>query len=198
MAKHTEYWSCARCGKRCERLTARGQKPRWCSERCRDAARGKGSGRPRRRRSSALVYVGPVPHRRGIVASIDLTPRRQRVWLSGPCAWCGETFTIIDQTAARYCSARCLKAAVRAARGDRFRISPRERQAIYERDGWICQLCDAPVDPDLPPSHRWAATLDHIECQSWALIPDHSPANLRLAHRMCNSMRGDESWTVAA
>ena len=40
-----------------------------------------------------------------------------------------------------------------------------------------------------------AATLDHIECRAWALIPDDTPRNLRLAHRLCNSTRGDESWS---
>jgi hypothetical protein len=43
------------------------------------------------------------------------------------------------------------------------------------------------------PLDDWAPSLDHIEPQSWALIPDHSPANLRLAHRWCNSVRGDLS-----
>lgn len=70
-------------------------------------------------------------------------------------------------------------------------ITRAERLAIYERDGWVCQLCYEPVDSSLNPSHRMAATLDHIECQSWVLVPDHSPANLRLAHRSCNSTRGN-------
>jgi len=54
-----------------------------------------------------------------------------------------------------------------------------------------------PVDAALPPNDRWAATLDHIECQSWALMADHSEANLRLAHRMCNSIRSDERYSAA-
>lgn len=72
------------------------------------------------------------------------------------------------------------------------------RLAIYERDGWICQLCFEPVDPDLHFNHRMAATLDHIECQSWALVPDHRPENLRLAHRSCNSIRRDRESAGAA
>lgn len=72
-------------------------------------------------------------------------------------------------------------------------ITPAKRQAIYERDGWVCQLCSEPVDRTLDSCHRFAATLDHIECQSWALIPDHSPENLRLAHRACNSRRRDRT-----
>lgn len=70
-------------------------------------------------------------------------------------------------------------------------ISTQRRHAIYERDNWTCQLCMKPVDKTLPALDRMAATLDHIECQSWVLVPDHSDQNLRLAHRSCNSKRRD-------
>ena len=70
-----------------------------------------------------------------------------------------------------------------------------DRLAIYERDGWICQLCGGPVDQALHFNDRMAATLDHIEPQSAALIPDHSPENLRLAHRACNSRRNNKVVT---
>lgn len=69
-------------------------------------------------------------------------------------------------------------------------IKPSERRKIYERDDWVCQICFDSVDPSLPSSHRMAATLDHIKPQSLELFPDHSPGNLRLAHRSCNSRRG--------
>lgn len=78
-----------------------------------------------------------------------------------------------------------------------FYISKAARLAIYERDEWTCQLCfdPAPITPDY--QDPWAPTLDHIICQSWTEEPDHSPRNLRLAHRWCNSMRGNESrWTA--
>ena len=56
------------------------------------------------------------------------------------------------------------------------------------RDRWRCHLCRRKVDPKLPYQHRMAGTRDH-------LVPvadggDDSPANLRLAHRSCNSARG--------
>lgn len=71
-------------------------------------------------------------------------------------------------------------------------VVPRQvREYVYERDEWLCQLCRMPVDRDLDPNDRMAATLDHIECRSWSLIPDHSAKNLRLAHRACNSRRRD-------
>lgn len=61
-----------------------------------------------------------------------------------------------------------------------------DRQAIFERDHGACQLCGNPVQPD-------DFTLDHI-------IPiaaggSHTEANLRLAHRGCNSRRGIAGWT---
>lgn len=64
------------------------------------------------------------------------------------------------------------------------------RADVYRRDGFICQLCSQPVDMGLPKNHPLGATLDHIECISWALLPDNSARNLRLAHRACNSSRG--------
>ena len=65
------------------------------------------------------------------------------------------------------------------------------RREVYERDNWTCQICFETVDPTLHFNDRMAATVDHIECQSWALIPDNSLKNLRLAHRACNSRRRD-------
>lgn len=79
-----------------------------------------------------------------------------------------------------------------------FYISKADRLAIYERDEWTCQLCLEPAPPTTDHLGPWSLTLDHIVCQSWTDEPDHSPSNLRLAHRWCNSVRGNEStWTVA-
>lgn len=153
----------------------------------------------RRRKSRALVLAAdpptfcPLPERHPAMRTYP----KPRLWVSGPCSWCGETFTIRDQSTARFCSLSCSRKNDRAARG-RFLIRRSVRLAIYERDDWTCQLCMEPVDPDLPTSDVWAATLDHIECQAWGEKPDHSPENLRLAHRWCNSVRGDETYYTAA
>lgn len=96
-----------------------------------------------------------------------------------------------------YCSSRCSRAAGKARSGH-FAPTPKVRAAIYERDGWVCQLCSEPVDPDLGPFDAWAATLDHIVPRSHTLIPDHRPENLQLAHRWCNSVKSDERYYTAA
>ena len=119
-------------------------------------------------------------------------------FVQGAFQWCSESFTAVGtdpnpEMIAKYCSVRCATNQHRYDKG-RFVIPKHTRLAIYERDGWTCQLCTEPVDRNLPPSDIWAATLDHIVCQSWDDTPDHSPENLRLAHRWCNSVRGDETY----
>lgn len=116
----------------------------------------------------------------------------KRVFVNGPCSWCGTEFTA---AAGRYCSSKCRDSAsfLRRGSGATFKVSPLVRAGIYERDSWTCQLCFNPVDPALRAPHVWSATLDHVIPQSHMLIPDHSPSNLRLAHLWCNSARGDGS-----
>lgn len=54
--------------------------------------------------------------------------------------------------------------------------------------GWICHLCGRPVQPDLPPLHDQAPTIDHI-------IPTSQGGSKldtrywRLAHYRCNRRR---------
>ena len=62
------------------------------------------------------------------------------------------------------------------------------RRAIYERDGWTCQLCDGAIDFDAT-DHADRASLDHIVPQSRG--GSHDPSNLRMAHVGCNARRRD-------
>lgn len=187
--------ACAVCGKPIVKTgsTSKSRRP-VCSYRCRSILRGH---KPRSRE-----VVGPVP--RTERAPRPATPPVNVIWstggifMSGPCSWCGEQFTAWTTTTARYCSRTCSRGAAKAARGGQFAISPIARAAIYERDGWTCQLCMEPVDRNLPRSDDWAPSLDHIIPQSRQAVPDHSPSNLRLAHRWCNAVRGDERYYTAA
>ena len=61
---------------------------------------------------------------------------------------------------------------------------------IFERDGWICQLCGEPIDPTLSQRHPMMAALDHI-------IPvskggDHTRANVQATHFGCNARKRDK------
>jgi hypothetical protein len=63
------------------------------------------------------------------------------------------------------------------------------RQSIFERDGWICQLCHKSVNKNLKNPYLKSATLDHII--PLALGGAHEPSNCQLAHMICNSKKRD-------
>lgn len=135
------------------------------------------------------------PRRAAFQAKIEKTARGTsgggRVFIVGGCSWCGEYVTALG----RYCSDKCKTSAglKKRSSGNTFKISPKKRREIYVRDGWTCQLCTHPVSPDEHYLSDFAASLDHIIPQALQIIPDHSPENLRLVHRWCNSSRGDGS-----
>lgn len=202
-AKRTSVtrWNCQGCGKQCERPPTKGQRPKWCSEQCRYLATYEA------KRTECRLCGGWIKGRGDVHAACERAESKRRrararlvkasegrpanprwAFVVGTCRYCGEPFTRRGAASA-YCSSRCR----RRDRPSGSFISKSGRLAIYERDGWICQLCLEPVDPSLHYLDDWAASLDHIEPQAWALIPDHSPSNLRLAHRWCNSVRGDLS-----
>jgi len=175
-------------------------------QKCSISAASKAAGNARRAKRIAhaqLVHVGEVPFT-WLPAQHPVlrqqTPPRRRVFVAGLCAYCGTGFMTLTTTgSARFCSTKCCKYMSRTKSGTRFRTSPLVRLAIYDRDLWICQLCDEGVDRDLmtlDPSGDWAPTLDHIIPQSKG--GTHEPENLRLAHRWCNSVRGDDSHYTAS
>lgn len=143
--------------------------------------------------------------RKSTALAVRVLPRRwfgshtQGVtWTQGACAYCTHPF-LAKGRGARYCSPRCSTNAAwqrRYRRYGEFTLSPRQRLDLYARDDWTCQLCQRPVPDDVHYQHDLAPSLDHIIPQSHTLIPDHSEANLRLAHRVCNSRRGNRLETV--
>jgi len=71
-------------------------------------------------------------------------------------------------------------------------ISDKNRIAVYERDGWTCQICGEPVDRDADPKSDWYPSLDHIVPRSKGGA--NTLDNLRTAHRWCNCIRGAEDY----
>lgn len=65
------------------------------------------------------------------------------------------------------------------------------RRAVFERDGWVCGICEEPVAPALKSPDLASASLDHIVPLS--LGGEHSYANVRLAHLGCNIRRGNRA-----
>lgn len=187
--------ACAGCGKTVHKYQAGSRKP-VCSNECRYLVQ---YGHPKPARP-AKCLVGPIDAPKIRPSASDSVPSTRRGFISGFCAWCGDSFVQdmrVTGVAARHCSKKCAARAsryrIRLARG-RFDISPTVRLAIYERDNWTCQLCFEPIDRGAGHADDWAPSLDHIIPQSHQLIPDHSPDALRTAHRWCNAIRGDGTW----
>lgn len=60
---------------------------------------------------------------------------------------------------------------------------------VYDRDGWICGLCDEPVDPDLVYPDPMSASLDHVIPMS--LGGPHHLDNLQCSHWLCNVQKSN-------
>ncbi|MFD7109169.1 HNH endonuclease [Streptomyces microflavus] len=78
------------------------------------------------------------------------------------------------------------RALVQQARTDEV-FTPSE---VHTRDGWTCQLCRLPIDPDVAWPHPESPSVDHV-------IPlsrggTHALSNVQSAHLGCNSSKGDK------
>lgn len=115
----------------------------------------------------------------------------RRCWYSACCPMC-DTWFVTDNPKYQYCTARCGRKATKDRRRALERaayVAPVSRPQVYARDGWTCQLCQRPVPRTEVVPHPQAPTLDHI-------IPlsrggTHEPANVQLAHYLCNSIKSD-------
>lgn len=65
-------------------------------------------------------------------------------------------------------------------------FDPRE---VYDRDGWICGICDGAVDPALAFPASGSVSLDHVVPVSHG--GPHTRENTRCSHLGCNSKRGN-------
>lgn len=65
---------------------------------------------------------------------------------------------------------------------------------IFERDGWICQLCGDPIERDAKAPQDLSVSLDHIVSLSNGGA--HSPENSQCAHYLCNSRKGNRDADI--
>ena len=58
------------------------------------------------------------------------------------------------------------------------------RLEVFNRDGWVCQICGRPVNRELEWPDSMSASLDHIE--PLFVGGAHTKDNVQLAHLVCN------------
>ncbi len=180
----------ARCCRGCGAdISHRARRAKWCSEACRVRAfRDRNPGFVERQREVSrqrhAANYQPVGH----------PPTA--------CRQCNETFTPnrVDQVfCSRNCSNNSLVATAkrrtsqakdRAGRRGLEVVDGIDVGDVFERSGWICGLCDDPVDQDLRYPDPLSASLDHI-------VPGpfggrHEDSNVQLAHLVCNKRKGNQ------
>lgn len=115
------------------------------------------------------------------------------------CTWCKKAITVKSSfPGLKATHPDCKKERTRARNRTKntqrrgYQVSKRRIgiENIGDRDGWVCHICEKPVDPFLPGNHKEGATFDHV-------IPlskggSDEPDNLKLAHWICNIRKSDK------
>lgn len=177
--------SCGWCGKPTLKHVARRYGARFCTLTCRDEQRAEVA----RQRKLPVLFVGQAIKAPRPVRTPPPTPAPRR-WTAGRCAECSAWY-LDAQPRIRYCSRTCSKRAHRRAWKERTgRLVPAAiRALVYERDRWTCWLCRKPILRDVQAPHPLSHSVDHVVPQSEG--GEHTASNLRTAHFMCNSVRGN-------
>lgn len=113
------------------------------------------------------------------------------------CAYCAKRVPLKDfpisavgnrSSVCKWCRSSSWTRSYARRRGDHDakRIAALE---VYERDGWLCQICGKPIDPDLRFPFVMSKTTDHV-------VPltkggQHEVDNLQAAHLYCNILKGN-------
>jgi 5-methylcytosine-specific restriction endonuclease McrA len=163
----THSFTCQHCGQPGEATQAHAK---YCSKTCKDGARylrqkASGVAQARARRKIERGYF-KTPEKRAAVSEYVKTKRAE-----------GAPFVKDNNNRLR-------------ARKYGVEYESINHLEIFDRDGWVCQLCLEPVDPKLPARNPMCATLDHV-------IPmeeggPHLKTNVQLAHLTCNSKKSNQ------
>lgn len=188
---------CPECGKAVV-YSGMGALPKFCSQKCKTRVHSR-----RMRRRIALVDLAERACRE---CGVSFKPTRSDgVYCSKRCYYRGngkrpkftrELRTCIEcgveyeawRHDQRFCKPKCAFLFHGRARQNRSRTgaaSPYFDREIFERDGWMCWLCNEPVDPSLSRKDRRGATIDHVIPLSRGGSDEAD--NVRLAHWGCNN-----------
>lgn len=204
--------SCRTCGDAIE-VKSRGPLPLYCSVRCRSSASSRSAAAVESRSRLRCVQCGITFSGRKVTQRFcsvgcrtDHGNEKQAVQRSTrPCEACGNPVT--HRTRRKLCE-RCRSEHAEIQRlrhighTHRRRLHPDavwepfDPKEVFDRDNWVCWICDASVDSESKWPDVMCPSLDHV-------IPlsrggDHTMANARLAHFSCNSRRGNRaSWTTS-
>lgn len=209
--------ACQNCGKQLQRHEGRGRSKRNCSRACSDRYRQSRlkaqrqtqhkcevcetaftTGKKDQRFCSATCrHIGQAEDRR-----IKEEQRIANLYPDGirtePCGWCGEPRSFHYKTGSitayhDACRKEAQSARYRIKTVKRQKLSSRHRishEAIVREYGDICHICNKQIDLNLPRTHRYGLTADHLIPISKNGTDDMS--NLRPAHWICNVKKSNK------
>lgn len=219
--------TCEVCGCAIAKKPGPGRNPRYCSNKCRNAASYARKPRPASRQVSpearsrmasdaATARWKDVPPaerakhaaalaraRWGDERKATRRPTKQNrecrfcgisVAMSSNQITCGATECRLARNAERMREGGWMKA--RRARETTTSVEVFTRIAVYERDGWVCGICKATVDPELKHPDPMSASLDHVVALSNS--GTHTLDNVQCAHLRCNIQKGNRERKTAA
>lgn len=179
----TERVACTTCGVLTEKRVDPRRPVRFCSYACRDAWRVEQPDDP--------MWLPPSPAwRRPPALRKAKEPAQPRVL---NCRRCTEAF-VAAASAQRFCSKDCARKTDNERRyAERATRRTIRRLHIFERDGYVCWMCEERCDSSARVPQLNAPTIDH-------LVPrvhggTHDEANLATACFACNSRRG-AAWDL--
>jgi 5-methylcytosine-specific restriction endonuclease McrA len=178
---------CPPCGALLTRAANARRYPVYCSASCDPNPYAKGKALPIR---LCRDGCGRQAERGSVSCLICPEERRHPI---GKCHSCGASYRRPGQGIRwRFCSVACQRRVHR--RNDKRRamlvIEKVHPVSVFQRDGWTCHLCgDRTERPTKGEAlRRYSPTLDHLVPVSHG--GEHSYANVRTAHMVCNSKRG--------
>jgi 5-methylcytosine-specific restriction endonuclease McrA len=157
----------------------------------------------------ALAKIQRKLHRMDALVERKIEAQRKKDLLAlKPCAVCAKAVGYNFGTPKRYCSQQCLDAKPKTEKQKELARSWRKKRkalqrgastgvavsprAIFNRDGWRCQICLKPTPEKLRGAYKQSAPeLDHIIPLSKGGA--HSPDNIQTACRACNAEKSNKS-----
>jgi len=180
---------CMTCGTKY--LTAEGYSSEYCSEGCKKAAFtltcticGKEYEAQNRNQVVCGEECRKEKDRLCSIESYCKKDRHKNKTVIGKCKKCGKQFiNKYGEKRRIYCSDKCSKAHSKKLRSKKFKAK------VFERDGWICQICGEKINKTYYYPHPKSASVDHIIPVSLG-GPDEL-YNMQAAHLICNIMKGN-------
>lgn len=205
-------FTCGCCSRQYKTSRPKGEGEKYCSRECAfEARKAKPTAKPAAEcrqcgcsftSAHGAAFCSDVCRKKSAAAKSREYSSAKKVVLQRCCRQCGkEFFPEYGNKRSVFCSEQCSDEAQKAVslaplktkaariehrrkRERRLRGRSIDRNSVFLRDGWICQICGIPVNRDARVPEHDAPTIDHrIPLMHGGV---HDESNCQCAHFICN------------